>query len=70
MMKPQEAKPKVPKIMLQTLTDSSPPSETLNAITRGQAKVVLCIDQDPKPNIPPKSIGPSSMSSYDFVHQL
>ena len=73
MMRPQreeEAKPNVPKIMLQMLYDLSPLSETLNDMTRGQAKVVLCMDQDPKPNLPSKSTGPLAMCSYDLVHQL
>ena len=70
MMRPQEAKPKVPRIVLQTLDDSSPPSETLNVVTRGQAKVVFHTNQDPKPNAPPKSTSPSVVSSYDLVHQL
>ena len=68
MMRSQETK--VPKIVLRTLDNSSPPSEALNVVTRGQAKVVLRTNQDPKPSAPSKSTGLSTMSSYDLVHQL
>ncbi len=68
MMRSQETK--VPKIVLRTLDNSSPPSEALNAITRGQAKVVLHTNQNPKTSAPSKSTSPSTISSYDIVHQL
>ena len=56
--------------MLQTLDYSSPSCETLNVMTKGQAKVVLHTAQDLKSTVPPKLVGSLAMSSYDLVHQL
>ena len=66
----EEAKHDVPKLVLQTLKDSSSLSEILNAMTREQSKVVLHTAQDPKPNASPKLVGSLTVSSYDLVHQL
>ena len=58
----------IPKLVLQTLNDSSSQSETLNTVTRGQAKIVLHTIQDPKKIAPPKQVGSSVVSTYDLFH--
>ena len=54
----EDANHDIAKLALQMLDGSSSESETLNFVTRGQAKIVLCTILDPKKIAPPKKVGP------------
>ena len=59
-----------PKVVLQVVESSSSQSEPLNAITRGQSKVVLKVSYDPKNASSSKQPITSKISNYDLVSQL